>query len=153
MREPASQEAGTKTGVDEGADDLQRPRVGVLGPENGRPNGAVGLAVPLLVARHDGMVAVARVGPVLPVGAGVDTEQLDGHPRHCLVQRIRLVDAGLGVHGGRRDPFGSPELVRRWAKRTPESEVHVMTDSGHLPWLDAPAQHGALITDFRARIA
>lgn len=52
---------------------------------------------------------------------------------------------------GDRDPFGSPDLVRDWAGRMPVADVHVMPDSGHLPWLDDPEQHAALLEQLWAR--
>lgn len=49
---------------------------------------------------------------------------------------------------GDRDPFGSPALMTDWAARMPSSTLHVLPDSGHLPWLDDPAAHAQRISAF-----
>jgi pimeloyl-ACP methyl ester carboxylesterase len=46
------------------------------------------------------------------------------------------------------DPDGGESLARETAKRTPNSELHLLPGNGHLPWLDAADEVAGLIRDF-----
>jgi pimeloyl-ACP methyl ester carboxylesterase len=46
------------------------------------------------------------------------------------------------------DPDGGAPLARETAKRTPNSELHLLPGDGHLPWLDATDEVAGLIRDF-----
>lgn len=46
------------------------------------------------------------------------------------------------------DPDGGESLARETAKRTPNSELHLLPGNGHLPWLDTSDKVARLIRDF-----
>lgn len=56
------------------------------------------------------------------------------------------------VIAGANDGTTPPDLVRDLADLIPGSEYHLMRGVGHLPMLDRPAEYGALIAGFLARI-
>lgn len=49
---------------------------------------------------------------------------------------------------GEDDTFGGAALARRTAGKTPNSQLHLLPHSGHLPWLDAPEKVATLVNDF-----
>lgn len=56
------------------------------------------------------------------------------------------------VIAGANDGTTPPDLVRDLADLIPGSDYHLMRGVGHLPVLDRPAEYGALIAAFLARI-
>jgi pimeloyl-ACP methyl ester carboxylesterase len=69
--------------------------------------------------------------------------------------RIRVTREELGrvqcptlLIWGENDPFGSLSTGRQIAEALPRAELRVLPGGGHLPWLDDPAQCGALISRF-----
>lgn len=49
---------------------------------------------------------------------------------------------------GEDDTFGGAELARQTAAWTPEARLHLIPESGHLPWLDVPEEVSALAREF-----
>jgi pimeloyl-ACP methyl ester carboxylesterase len=63
-------------------------------------------------------------------------------------EQLKRVQQPVMFLWGDNDPFGSVELGRKIAKTLPSSAFHVIQGGGHLPWLDNPAECGALTRDF-----
>lgn len=52
---------------------------------------------------------------------------------------------------GEGDPFGPPDVARRFVERMPNAELELLPNAGHAPWLDDP-DHAARVThDFLNR--
>jgi len=51
------------------------------------------------------------------------------------------------------DPDGDATVARETAKRTPNSELHLLPGNGHLPWLDAAGEVAALMYSFLQPVA
>lgn len=49
---------------------------------------------------------------------------------------------------GEDDTFGGAELAQETAAWTPDAQLHLLPNSGHLPWLDAPEEVSALAREF-----
>lgn len=49
---------------------------------------------------------------------------------------------------GEDDTFGGAELARQTAAWTPDAQLHLLPNSGHLPWLDAPEEVSAVAREF-----
>lgn len=49
---------------------------------------------------------------------------------------------------GEDDTFGGARLARQTAAMTPNAQLRIMSQSGHLPWLDAAKEVAALTTKF-----
>jgi 2-hydroxy-6-oxonona-2,4-dienedioate hydrolase len=49
---------------------------------------------------------------------------------------------------GTADPEGSVDYARRVVGRLPNAELHVVTDGGHMPWLDAGGEVGQAVRTF-----
>jgi haloalkane dehalogenase len=63
--------------------------------------------------------------------------------------------AQLGVPSlilwGANDNFAGPKMAERFHAELPGSELHVIDDTGHFVWDDAPGPTGELLVDFLAR--
>lgn len=64
-------------------------------------------------------------------------------PRRGLRPDLALTDAMLASVGtptrllwGENDPFGGPEVARRFVQRLPHAELELIPNAGHAPWLD-----------------
>ena len=49
---------------------------------------------------------------------------------------------------GEDDTFGGAELARQTTTSTPDARLHLIPQSGHLPWLDAPEEVSTLAREF-----
>jgi 2-hydroxy-6-oxonona-2,4-dienedioate hydrolase len=49
---------------------------------------------------------------------------------------------------GEDDTFGGAELARQTTAWMPDARLHLIPESGHLPWLDAPEEVSALAREF-----
>ena len=49
---------------------------------------------------------------------------------------------------GDRDPFATPQRVAKWAEHAAGSQVRVMEASGHQPWVDDPAAHARMLSEW-----
>lgn len=46
------------------------------------------------------------------------------------------------------DPFGGSAIARQTAASTPNAQLHLFPESGHLPWIDNPGKVASLTADF-----
>jgi pimeloyl-ACP methyl ester carboxylesterase len=66
-------------------------------------------------------------------------------------EELGTITAPVQLIWGGRDPFGKLATGRRIAGTLPRGEFRLIDGGGHLPWLDDPAQCGALIAAFLAQ--
>lgn len=67
------------------------------------------------------------------------------------VDRLASIAAPSLILAGEHDLVTSPPQSRRIAKRIPDSEVHVFSESGHFPWFEEPDAFFATVRDWLVR--
>ncbi len=59
-------------------------------------------------------------------------------PEFVIGDKWRAVNVPATFLWGEKDVFGSPPLGREAASKMPKGKFVLITDAGHLPWLDEP---------------
>jgi pimeloyl-ACP methyl ester carboxylesterase len=70
-----------------------------------------------------------------------------GDPERTRVALASLAAPALVV-GGDLDPAPTPRVVRELAALFRNGRVVTLPESGHFPWLDAPADFVAVVREF-----
>lgn len=73
---------------------------------------------------------------------GIRTEFMFGE------SELRRISAPTLYIWNEGDPFGGSAVARQTAARTPNAQLHLFPESGHLPWIDNPGKVAALATNF-----
>lgn len=74
-----------------------------------------------------------------------------GRPSYQLgAEQLRRIRQPVLFIWGDRDPFGSLDVARQATSVVPEAQLHTVS-TGHLPFLDDPAECGRVIRDFLRR--
>lgn len=75
--------------------------------------------------------------------------------RRGLVSEAEIPDAVIGrvTHPvqflwGTADPFGGPDVARRFSDRFADAELHLLEGAGHAPWMDDGPRCAALMESF-----
>lgn len=98
-----------------------------------------------LLNHTDTMRNEIEIGPRLITMKGMDERV------YMSDELLRKIETPIYFLWGEGDPFGTPEIARRFVSKIPNAELEILPGTGHAVWMDDPDKAASVTGNFLRR--